>query len=330
MIKEFSEITYHRYSPTAKDLSINLQELKNKCPVLSNHENVDFASISTGMNHNFFVYIDDQIRYQLKILARNSYPAVEKIHKTYELLEKSNVSVNKLVHASKEIFPYGYFLYEYIEGNTIADSKVWIRDFAKILRSVHEIKLPFYGSLSEGYQAKNIFQYYENIDKVIDSSFGHTFIEPFTIYDLVESEIISEEFLTKVLSYIKNQAESLPDLEPHLCHGDMSKNNLLYSKDTIFLIDWDEAKSHTWPSELARLLYYTDDKEKQITFDLFVKHYDSNLSNSEVWKIIMLEHLYQHLRNIIIVSISNTREDAIKSVKPRVRQILKAIEQLNR
>ena len=88
-----------------------------------------------------------------------------------------------------------------------------------------------------------------------------------------------------------------------------------------YILDWDEAKSHVWPSELARLLYYTDTENHKTVYDSFIKSYPSTLDETTINKIITLEHIYQHLRNILIICISNTKSDALIRLKQKIKQI---------
>ena len=224
MTRDLHNNVYKRYAPSSTEVSEQLEILSKKCPILKHYKNISFEKINIGMNYNYFVKVGESRKYQLKILARKGYPSISKIKATYELLEKVDINYNTLVYASEDIFPYGFFLYDYINGNIPEEN--WISNFTKVLEEVHSIKLPFFGLLDSTFQFSNIYDYYKNIDQAIDASFGSTFIEPYSIWDLVKDEFLDHLFLVDTFSYMYEVAKTLPDIKPHLCHGDMSKINL--------------------------------------------------------------------------------------------------------
>ncbi len=317
----------HRFNPTESELKSLFDKLKSSSANLSKLKNPEFVKREVGMNHNFTIKDNGKNVYQLKILVRKGYPSLEKIDKTYKLLKNFNYS-NDLVEVSEDIFPYGYYIYEYIEGvdgSNLNNSK-WIKDYCNLIKKLQEIKVDYFGNLNQSFKANNLREYYQNIYKLVDNSFGDTFNYDFSIWDLCNLNLVEKDFLENTLEKINKIANALPTRSAHLCHGDMSPHNIIYCKDKTYLIDWDEARSHFWPSELARYLFFTKEDKEEIK-NIFIECMEGNQLKSEIELIIRLEHIYQYLRKIVIYSINSDymiAKDNIEKAKSSIEKLLES------
>lgn len=325
MNKSLREKVNHKYSPTELELKHLFKILKKSSNYISQLENPSFVKNSVGMNHNYTIKDGGNRIYQLKILVRKDYPSLAKIRATYDLLNGYKNS-NKLIEVKKSVFPYGYYLYEYIEGvpGESFDNEKWIADYCELIKHLREKKLNYFGNLDKSFRASSLKEYYENIDELVDNSFGGTFNYDFSIWDLCDLGILEKDYLIKLFENISKLATYLPKREAHLCHGDLSPHNIIYG-DRNYLIDWDEARSHYLPSELARYLFFTKEDKEEIK-TIFVKNVDNSIPIEEFDLIIRLEHIYQHLRRFVIYSINSEYRKAAQKIEYTKESIEKLLE----
>jgi len=316
----------HRFNPDETEIQSLFKKLITFSPSLSKFKNLEFFKHEIGMNHNYTIKSNGKNLFQLKILVRKGYPSLKKVDNTYKLLKNFNYS-NKLIEISEDIFPYGYYIYEYIEGidGSNFSNQEWIRDYCNLIKKLQDINLNYFGNLDYSYKANNLTSYYQNISKLVDNSFGDTFNYDFSIWDLCDIGLLEKDYLNKIFENINKLATELPSRRPHLCHGDMSPNNLIYSNNKTFLIDWDEARSHYWPSELARYLFFTKEDKEEIK-RIFIDCMSSDVPKDEIELIIKLEHIYQYIRRFVIYSINSDVTKAKLNIEKTKLSIEKLLE----
>ena len=161
-------------------------------------------------------------------------------------LAKYTVPHAKLLYYSrdKKHFPYGFMISEFVEGlsgwdaidngvHTLAQS---YEQSGKILRKIHQIKLPRYGPI--------------NFGKGKDADFVKFELEGLRnrLTDLIRQKVIPADTI------LKTEYAIVTSLEPFkktfhlvLLHGDASRENSILTKNKKFvLIDWDNAWSGIW------------------------------------------------------------------------------------
>lgn len=325
MNSSLREKVNHKYVPDEVELKNLFNLLKKSSKHISKLKNPSFIKNDVGMNHNYTIMDEKKPIYQLKILVRKDYPSLAKIEATYDLLSE-NENVNQLIEIKRSIFPYGYYLYNYIEGvpGRNFNNEKWIADYCELIIDLKKIELNYFGNLDESFKANSLFEYYQNIDKLVDNSFGGTFNYDFSIWDLTDLGLLEKDYLVDLFGKITKLAKLLPVRTPHLCHGDMSPHNIIYG-DRKYLIDWDESRSHYWPSELARYLFFTKEDKEEVK-EIFIKNMDGFIPKEEINLIINLEHTYQYLRRFVIYSINSDYKKAILRIEETKKIIKKLLE----
>lgn len=318
--------TFTTYTPQGDDIKDRLPLLQKRIKDTTGTMVVDFKPLGKGMNANFTLFCQGQTRpsYQLKIISRKGYPPMEKLLACHGLLQGRDIACGRLICHDEggEVFPYGYIIQAWVEGQDGTDRKGWLAEFVLHLKRLHRIKLPYYGSLGTGPRYETLQAYYQNLDMVIDSSFGKTLQRPASIWDLDEVGLISPGFLPSILETVAALAKRVSSPKPHLLHGDMSAANIIFSNKGTCLIDWDEARSHWWPAELARTLFFWDSKG---LFYNFIRQYDDQKTPlPEVDIVVKLEHLRQLLRYVFMVGF---RQESFSQLRARVGELEKRIEQ---
>ena len=131
------------------------------------------------------------------------------------------------------MYPNGYLIECEIQG-TAADKILLDREqeiglyikLAELMSSVHSICIPNYGYIGSGIASHNGM-----IDFLEDEFDG--------IDDSLEG-IVPEKQLKKMKAMVLDTMHNYEDLPSVLCHGDLSKKNVIICDDgEISLIDWD-------------------------------------------------------------------------------------------
>ncbi len=312
------------YQPQDQEVAKKINSVETILYNLTGEKITSYKNISKGMNTNYKLFVNgqEQPKYQLKILSRNGYPSVEKLAKCHELLLKSDVSYSKIIHhdSTSSIFLNGYVIQQWLMGTdgSEKDESVWLRDFIKNLKIIHSIKLPIYGAIEDGSKFDNIHEYSKNLDKVIDTSFGATLLGDYSIWDLHHSRLTTPDFLPRIFNDIAELSLKMQKHKPHLVHGDMSAANILYTSTGTAIIDWDEAKSHWWPSDLARTLFFLKEHHNAF-FQSFINQYnDKDLEPIEIDICIKLEHIRQLLRYVFMAGFEPI---SIETLKGKIREL---------
>ncbi|ERJ11953.1 aminoglycoside phosphotransferase family protein [Haloplasma contractile] len=314
------------------------EDVLNQIITIANEEEsmhiTNYERIITGQNIIYkLISKKTNCSYQLKIIARKGYPCIETLNACYEYLEMININKPKIIYYDTKdyIVPYGYIIQSWIEGEVYShkdkDDTEWIVDFASHLRDVHKIKLNGFGYLGKGPVYPTLKEYFYNMDQIVDHSFGEIFKDYYSIWDLQKYELISDGFLETTFANVKYLANQIKiDPEPILLHGDMLPNNLIQTENGTALIDWDESKSGWWVYEIARTLFYIDNKKEHLKS--FLKAYnDTQTPLLDIYNGIRLEHIRQLLRKLFMSAFTfNTTN--LAEIRLRIRYIELKINEL--
>ncbi len=280
--------------------------------------------IHEGMNTNFALYCHEQSEpsFQLKIFTHRGYPSLEKIQRCQTYLADIPVITPEilLIQSASSLVPNGFLVQRWLRGTPATDCApaVWVPLFVQQLQSVHSLTLPYFGTIEAGPTFRTIRGYYHHLDEVIAHSFGQTLCRPLSIWELQAEGWVTPGFVDEVMDRIRSWAADLGVWEPHLCHGDMSAGNLLLTEDGPAILDWDESRSHVWPAELARTLFFYDD---QRIADAFLQHYEPSSGESDdAESIITLEHVRQLLRYLCMNSFNQTERGRVRDKNRMVEQ----------
>lgn len=322
--------TESRYIPGELELNETSCKLKEAISKGLGKKVVKLIQLGNGQNVNFKVYTSEKEEpgYLLRIITMNGYPSIGTLDECYKHLDTAHIMYSKKVFCDldSDIVPYGYLVQEWIEGDDALEvfgedgtenNTKWLEDFAGLLKKVHTIKLPYFGYLGNGPKYESLKEYYYNMDKIIDNSYGKVFKGPYTIWDLDKYNITSPGFLKYTFDCVKELADKITSqAQSVLIHGDMLPQNLIYTKNGPVIIDWDETRANWWVYEIARASYYLD--SKSIISDFIKIYNDCSLSTQDIYIGVKLEHIRQLLRYLFMAAFSNPDMNNIKS---RVKEI---------
>lgn len=295
--------------------------------------------IDDGQNPTYQLFADGtrEPRYLLKIPIRAGYPAVATVRACGGLLWEAGIGDYRVVYASGESkwVPYGCFVQPWLPGQALAWDDAyehdfsWLDDFIRALKPVHQITLPYFGYLAQGPQYPTLYDYFANLETVINHSFGQQLQPEATIRARERAGIATAGFLTATFEKVRTLAAKIKSpVQPVLIHGDMLPSNLLYAESGPMLIDWDEARAGWWVYEIARTLYYCPYPG---LLDYFLDRYDHGpVTRDEIGIGIRLEHVRQQLRYLCIHTFNTTgKTQARAAVVPIEARVTQLLEQSN-
>jgi Ser/Thr protein kinase RdoA (MazF antagonist) len=191
----------------------------------------------------------------LKLFRNKDWPEGGKLEWTEHRLSEENIPHARMLYLSRgdAIFPDGYAIYEYIEGEEpeilIREGRLTIEEFCErlgaLLRRIHQIKFQRYGYINRGDGTNRDF-----IGRRLED--GRDDVDTLRRFE-------SEDQML----YLRARArveESLKPLghyyAPVLTHGDPNPKNCIWMKDgQLVLVDWDNAASSLWIRDYAHLTY---------------------------------------------------------------------------
>ena len=272
---------------------------------------------------NNFVYsftVSDK-HYILKLYRSTDWPENGKIQFVNQLLIQNNIPCAELIAYSRndQIYPNGYLIEREIQG-IAADKQVFDREqetmlyvkLAELVSSIHNIKMKNFGYIGNGIAC------YESMISFFEDEF-----------DRLENglkETISETQLRKMKEKFLGTMRDFEDLPSVLCHGDLSKKNIIVQDNgEILLIDWDDATAFNWMADISRLTFWMklnyNEQDCVLFRSTFLKHYQTTYRKSEFDSFESVFHIYSALDSLLFfISIGD------KEIENRLKSYLDGID----
>ena len=250
---------------------------------------------------NNFVYsftVSDK-HYILKLYRSTDWPEDGKIRFVNQLLIHNNIPCAELIAYSRndQIYPNGYLIEREVQG-TAADKISFDKEqeielyvkLAELVSSIHNIKIKNFGYIGSGIAC------YESMTSFFDDEFER-------LEDELK-ETISETRLRQMKEKFFDTISDSEDLPSVLCHGDLSKKNIIQQDNGgILLIDWDDAMAFNWMADISRLTFWMklnyNEQDRELFRSTFLKHYRTDYRKSEFNSFESAFHIYSALDSLI-------------------------------
>ncbi|MDE5820392.1 MAG: aminoglycoside phosphotransferase family protein [Lachnospiraceae bacterium] len=250
---------------------------------------------------NNFVYsftVSDK-HYILKLFRSTDWPEDGKVPFVNQLLIQNHIPCAELIAYSRTdpIYPNGYLIEREVQG-IAADKQVFDREqeirlyvkLAELVTSIHNIKIKNYGYIGSGIAC------YESMTDFFEDEFDRL--------DNGLKEIISESRFSKMKEKFLGTMRDFEDLPSVLCHGDLSKKNIIMQDHgEILLIDWDDATAFNWMADISRLTFWMklnyNEQDCVLFRNTFLKHYRTAYRKSEFISFESAFHIYSALDSLL-------------------------------
>ena len=204
-------------------------------------------------NSNYLIKLQD-LKYVLRLPSKDSENIFYNENKILNIIKPFNIS--------PEIFYYnkenGIVLSKYIESEEfdidVYNSKPFINKLTTKLKILHKL------------ECSTIFNPFKNINDNIETLTNLNYKFNHDINLLVNKLKELEKDLTKDIHY-------------GLCHNDLNTSNILYSKDSLYFIDFEFAGMGDIFFDLATVSWFLKDELKDYLIKSYFGYVDLNLKN---------------------------------------------------
>ena len=250
----------------------------------------------------------------LKLYRSKDWPEEGKVPFVYQSLLRNRIPCAELIAYSRddEKYPNGYLIERRIQGKAAdqirLDREQEARLYAKLAElasSVHGIRIQNYGYIGSGIASH--------------SSITDFFEDEFDGFDRKLKDIVPETQMKKLKEKFLNTMRDYEDLPSVLCHGDLSKKNVIIrDHGETSLIDWDDAMALNWMADVSRLTFWMKQNygEQEYAFfrSVFLDHYCTSYRKAQFDVFERAYHIYSAL-DFLIFSISVGNRDMVSRLK---------------
>ena len=270
----------------------------------------EIGKIRNITNNSVYFFTIAGKHYYLKLYRSKNWPEKGKVPFVYQRLSQNHIRSAELIayNRDNEMYPNGYLIECEIQG-TAADKILLDREqeiglyikLAELMSSVHSIRIPNYGYIGSGIASHNGMTDFleDEFDGIDDSLEG----------------IVPEKQLKKMKAKVLDTMHNYEDLPSVLCHGDLSKKNVIICDDgEISLIDWDDAMALNWMADVSRLTFWMrqnySNQEYGLLRNVFLEHYRTTHRKAQFDAFESAYHIYIALDFLIFsIRVGNTETE---------------------
>lgn len=261
----------------------------------------NIRQIENVTNNTVYAFEAADRRYIIKLYRSRDWPENGKIPFVYHTLSQNSIPHAELIAFSRENknIPNGYLIEGAVRGvaadkihfDRQQECKLYIK-LAEQVSRIHVIPIRNFGYIGDG-EAD-----YDSILSFFEEEFDER------TSDLLEMKLFSESELMNMKAVFLDVLDQFNDLPPVLCHGDLSKKNIMVQESgDITLIDWDDAMSYNWMADVSRLTFWMKmnySKEEYGLFrNIFLEHYQTDKRKAEYSTFEKAFHLYIALDSLV-------------------------------
>lgn len=205
-------------------------------------------------NNSVYSFKCNDKPYIFKFFRNEYWPEDGKLQFANQLLLKNSISCAELIVFTRDNpeFPNGYLIEQELNGITAdklqftqSDEVGFYKKLAALVSNIHRIPIRGFGYIGDGEgDSESMYSFFD--DEFDDRT-----------ETLIEKGIYTESALREMKNILLNTLKRFDDLPPVLCHGDLSKKNVIIQDNgELVLIDWDDAMSYNWMADIARFTFW--------------------------------------------------------------------------
>lgn len=215
-------------------------------------ENISLTKLGGLNNSNYLVTLQNS-KYVLRIPSKDNTNNFYNENEILDIIKPFNISPNILYH-NKDT---GVLLSEFKQSNKISiefyNSSFFINSLIRTLKKLHNLN------------CNNYFNPFEIINKNINILIDLNFNFDHDINLLVKKLTSLENNLTKEFHY-------------GLCHNDLNTSNILYTKNSVYLIDFEFSAMGDIFFDLATLSWFLNEDMKNELIKSYFGYSSKNLN----------------------------------------------------
>lgn len=234
-------------------MNYSIDLIKSKAENVLNEQISSVIPFMNITNNFVFKIITRKQQYIFKIY-KQGWPEDGKLLFVNKILIQNNIPCAKIIfycHTDRDLIN-GFLIEEFLPG-VIADKAIinikqeneLFKKMAEFVGRIHSIEFSKYGYIGSGKPYENTYT-----DYILDAFDDNT-------TNLRNNELFNESELQEIKDKLYDSLHACDTLSPILCHGDLSKKNVLIQNNgEIILIDYDDVTAIPWVCDVARLTYW--------------------------------------------------------------------------
>ena len=267
--------------------------LKHGADMLKPFENVP--------NNSVYSFESNGDGYIFKLFRSQYWPENDKLQFVNEILRQHKIPCAELIVFTRDdpAYPNGYLIERKIEGVTAdkitftqVEEAAFYKKLADLVSAFHRIPLKTFGYIGNGNGGG-------------EDSMGDFFEGEFDdrVESLEEQGVYTAEELHNMKDILMNTFKRFDDLPPVLCHGDLSKKNVMVQENgDLVLIDWDDAMAYNWMADISRFTFWMKMTYSEPEYSLFRGAFLEGYCGARKDEFDVFEkayHIYNALDNLV-------------------------------
>ena len=248
-------------------------------------------------NNSVYSFESDGEGYIFKLFRSKYWPENDKLQFVNEVLRQHNIPCAELIVFTRDdpAYPNGYLIERKLDGVTAdkvtftqAEEAAFYKKLADFVSEFHSIHVKEFGYLGGGEDSMGAF-FEDEFDERVES--------------LEEKGVYTAEELRNMKDILMNTFKRFDDLPPVLCHGDLSKKNVMVQESgNLVLIDWDDAMGYNWMADISRFTFWMKMTYSEPAYSLFREAFLEGYRGARKDEFDIFEkayHIYNALDNLV-------------------------------
>ena len=248
-------------------------------------------------NNSVYSFESGGESYIFKLFRSKYWPEDDKLQFVNETLCRYNIPCAELIVFTRDdpAYPNGYLIERKLEGVTAdkvtftqEEEAAFYRKLAGLVSEFHSIPVKKFGYLGGGEDRMGAF-FEDEFDERVES--------------LEEKGVYTADELRNMKDILMNTFKRFDDLPPVLCHGDLSKKNVMVQESgNLVLIDWDDAMGYNWMADIARFTFWMKMTYSEPAYSLFRGAFLEGYRGARKDEFDIFEkayHIYNALDNLV-------------------------------